>query len=139
MERQQNRDKVFSALINSLRKDKSKTNILKISELGLVQMTRKRTCENLTRTLEEPCSYCDGKGFLKSRSTMCYEVIRAIQREISNASTHQISVILHPDVADFMMDMEHAMIEQLESRFQKQIVISANPGFHQEQYEIQTT
>jgi len=139
MERQQNRDKVFSALINALRKDKSKTNILKISELGLVQMTRKRTHENLTRTLEEPCSYCDGKGFLKSRSTMCYEVIRAIQREISNASTHQISVILHPDVADFMMDMEHAMIEQLESRFQKQIVISANPGFHQEQYEIQTT
>lgn len=138
MDRQQDRDKVFTALMNALKKDKSKTNILKISELGLVQMTRKRTRENLTRLLEEPCPYCDGKGFLKSRTTMCYEVIRAIQREISNASAHQITVLVHPDVADFLMEMEHSMIEKLENQHQKRIIINANQGFHQEQYEIQS-
>ncbi|MBW2147072.1 MAG: Rne/Rng family ribonuclease [Deltaproteobacteria bacterium] len=138
MERQQDRDKVFNALINALQKDKSKTNILKISELGLVQMTRKRTRENLTQTLGEPCSYCDGEGYLKSRTTMGYEVIRAIQREISDASTHKIYVRVHPDVADFLLDMEHEMIEQLERRFEKRITINANSGFHQEQYDIRS-
>ncbi len=138
MERQQDRDKVFNALINALRKDKNKTNILKISELGLVQMTRKRTRENIIQRLGEPCSYCDGKGFLKSRTTIAYEVIRAILREISYTSAHQIYVQVHPNVADFLMDMERGMIEQMENSFNKRIIINANSNFHQEQYEIRS-
>ena len=67
MEKKNDREKVFNALREALKRDKSKTNVLKMSELGLIEMTRKRTKENIGRVLCEPCFYCDGKGFLKSK------------------------------------------------------------------------
>src|SRR4030043_2306045 len=82
MEKESSREKVFQALTEALKKDKSKTNILKISELGLVEMTRKRTRESLGRILSERCFYCEGRGFLKSRSAICQEILREIQRDI---------------------------------------------------------
>ena len=85
MDRSADREKVTNALQEALKKDKQKTNILKISELGLVQMTRKRTRESLTRTLCQQCPYCEGKGFIKSQTTVCYEILRALSREMAAA------------------------------------------------------
>ena len=76
MEREAHREKVYNDLEESLKADKAKTHVLKISELGLVEMTRKRIRESLGRTLCEPCFYCDGKGYLKSKTTICYEIYR---------------------------------------------------------------
>ncbi len=74
MAKKSNQEKVFNAFMEALKKDRSKTNILPISEMGLIQMTRKRTRKPLTQLLCEPCFYCDGEGYLLSRRSICYNI-----------------------------------------------------------------
>ncbi len=136
MEKESSRDKVFQALTEALKKDKSKTNILKISEFGLVEMTRKRTRESLGRILSERCFYCEGRGFLKSRSTICQEVLREIQRDIRDLRGGNIWVEVHPNVANLLYDEARGELEKLEKRFNKRILVSGKNEFHLEQYEI---
>jgi ribonuclease G len=136
MEKESSREKVFQALTEALKKDKSKTNILKISELGLVEMTRKRTRESLGRILSERCFYCEGRGFLKSRSTICQEILREIQRDIRDLRGENILVDVHPNVANYLYDEARAEIEKLERRYSKRITITGKNDFHIEQYEI---
>ena len=136
MEKELHREKVHSALEEALKSDKSKTNILKISELGLVEMTRKRVRESIGRTLCESCPYCEGKGYVKSRTTMVYEIFREMRREIREMPGYRITLQVNPDVAAILLDEERHGIEELERRFQKQVTITARPGYHLEQYDI---
>ncbi len=136
MEKELHREKVHSALEEALKSDKSKTNILKISELGLVEMTRKRVRESIGRTLCEPCPYCEGKGYVKSRTTMVYEIFRELRREIRDLPGDRLTLQVNPDIAALLFDEERPGIEELEQRFGKQIAVTARPGFHLEQYEI---
>jgi ribonuclease G len=136
MEKEAHREKVHSALEEALRGDRAKTNILKISELGLVEMTRKRVRENLTRTLCEPCPYCEGKGYVKSRATMVYDIFRQLRREIANLSGEQVTLLVHPDIASFICDEERGEIDDLECQFSKQIAITARFDYHIEQFDI---
>ena len=136
MEKEAHREKVHSALEEALKNDKSKTNILKISELGLVEMTRKRVRESIGRTLCEPCPYCEGKGYVKSRTTMVYEIFRELRRELRGLPGYRVTLLTHPDIAALLSDEEHQGIEELERRFEKQISINARTGFHLEQFEV---
>jgi ribonuclease G len=136
MEKETHREKVHTALEEALLNDKSKTNILKISELGLVEMTRKRVRESIGRTLCESCPYCEGKGYVKSPPTMAYEILRELEREIQNSGTLSLTLLVHPDIAAFLYDEEYLGIENLELRYNKQINIRARQGYHLEQYEI---
>lgn len=137
MEKEVNREKVFNALKDALKKDKSKTNILKISELGLVQMTRKRTRECISRILCEPCSYCEGKGFIKSKKTICYEIFREIRRECAhNGLNGDIMVMVNMDIARMFLDEESSGLERLEAALKRRIIVKASEKFHQEQYEL---
>ena len=136
MEKEVNREKVFTALEEALKADKSKTNILKISELGLVEMTRKRVRESLGRLLCEPCPYCEGRGYVKSKLTICHELFRELRREMLDIRGSKVMLTVHPQVADLLYDEERKGLEELEKRFKKNITIRAKPGFHQEQFEI---
>jgi ribonuclease G len=136
MEKEVNREKVFTALEEALKSDKSKTNILKISELGLVEMTRKRVRESLGRMLCEPCPYCEGRGYVKSKLTICHELFRELRREMLDIRGSKVMLTVHPQVADLLYDEERKGLEELEKRFKKNITIRAKPGFHQEQFEI---
>ena len=138
MEKEGGRERVFQSLYEALKKDRAKTNILRISELGLVEMTRKRTRENLSRILCEPCSYCEGKGVIKSKTTLCFEIFREIRREAMNVPSNMIIVSLHPEVADFLYDEERYAIEELEDKLKKKIIIKVRSSFHQEEYEIES-
>ncbi|MBW2552732.1 MAG: Rne/Rng family ribonuclease [Deltaproteobacteria bacterium] len=138
MEREGGRERVFQTLYEALKKDRAKTNILRISELGLVEMTRKRTRENLSRILCESCSYCEGKGVIKSKTTLCFEIFREIRREAMNVPSNMIIVSLHPEVADFLYDEERYAIEELEDKLKKKIIIKVRSSFHQEEYEIES-
>ena len=138
MEREGGRERVFQTLYEALRKDRAKTNILRISELGLVEMTRKRTRENLSRILCETCCYCEGKGVIKSKTTLCFEIFREIRREAMNVPSNMIIVSLHPEVADFLYDEERYAIEELEDKLKKKIIIKVRSSFHQEEYEIES-
>ncbi len=136
MEKEVNRDKVFNALEEALKSDKSKTNIQKISELGLVEMTRKRVRESIGRMMCEPCPYCEGRGYIKSKTTVCHEIFRELRREMLDIRGSKAMVSVHPQVADLLYDEERRGLEELEKRFKKRITVRAKPGFHQEQFEI---
>jgi len=136
MDRPADREKVSQALADALRKDKQKTNILKISELGLVQMTRKRTRESLTRTLCEQCPYCEGKGFLKSQTTVGYEILRAITRFISDDNSPHIRVTAHPDIVKLLFEQESDQLEAMQKNNNVTISLNPDPNLYQEQYEI---
>jgi ribonuclease G len=136
MERDGDREKVYLALEEALRKDRTKTNILKISELGLVEMTRKRTRESVARILCEPCTYCDGAGYVKSKTTVCYDIFREVERVASGLAGATIMVDVNPEVADLLYDEERTGIEYLERKLNKKILIKAKDGLHQDQFEI---
>ena len=135
MESAQNREKVFNALQDALSGDKSKTNILKISELGLVEMTRKRTHEDLIRYLTEACPHCDGRGYTKSRRTVAFEIFREIEKE-AVSQTQNIVVFAAPGVVSLLSKEEARHVGLLEKRFGKTILIKQDPAFHTEQFEV---
>jgi ribonuclease G len=136
MEREGDREKVYQVLEEATKKDRQKTNIFKISELGLVEMTRKRTRENISRILGEPCSYCEGSGLIKSKTTVCYEIFREIERTASELGGHNIVVEVNPEVADLLYEEERVGVDELEKKLRKKIVIKGKAGFHQEQFNI---
>lgn len=137
MANQANRERVYQMLDEELKKDKTKTTILKMSELGLVEMTRKRARENLYQAMCEPCSYCEGKGYLKSRATVCYEIFREIKKAGEGLRGKRVNLFVNPEVADLLFDEERDGVEELERRFSVQIEITVNNSFHQEQFEVE--
>jgi len=136
MEEEANRDKVWRALHEALKSDRAKSNVLKISELGLVEMTRKRVRESLEQQLTQACPYCEGKGHIKSLVTICHDVLREIRRQAGRLPGGRIIVCVHPEAADLLASSEAEYIVELEHRFGKDIVVKARPGFHVEQFEI---
>jgi ribonuclease G len=136
MEKEGNREKVCNALKDAMHKDKSKTNILHMSELGLIEMTRKRTRESVGQVLCEPCFYCDGESYLKSRQTVCYEILRELEREKRDLYGQSIMVLAHPEVAARFCDEDRAPLERVEEALHASIMVKGDPGFHMEQYEI---
>jgi ribonuclease G len=133
----QNRDRVYQTLEDELKKDKTKTTILKMSELGLVEMTRKRARENLNQVLCEACPYCEGKGYLKSRGTVCYDIFREIRRNREGLGGRRVYLFVNPEVADLLFDEERDGVEELERELELKIEITVNNSFHQEQFEVE--
>jgi ribonuclease G len=137
MEKKSNREKVFTTLKEALTKDKAKTHVLKMSELGLIEMTRKRTRENLNRFLSEPCFYCEGRGSLKTKRTICYEILRDLERETTmTGQAPQILVHAHPDIARVLKEEEQQSVIDLERRINRRVIILEKENLHIEQYEI---
>ena len=137
MEKASNRDRVNKALEKILEKDKARTNVLKISELGLVEMTRKRVQEDLVRSISESCAYCSGTGHTLSRHTITYDILREIKREVARSkSKDSVYVNANPDVADLMYGEELESVESLETEAKKRIVVRAMGHYHLERYEV---
>ncbi len=137
MEKQSNRDRVNKRLEAVIKKDRARTNVLKISELGLVEMTRKRVQEDLVRSISEPCHYCSGTGHTKSPHTVVYDILREIRRETTRAKNKEtIYVNANPGVADLMYGEELESVESLETDIKKRIVVRALGHYHLERYEV---
>ena len=136
MERPEDREKVYSALSRALQKDRAKTNVLKISALGLVEMTRKRVRESLGRSLTEPCFYCQGRGTLKSKTTISYEIFRELLRLSDSFNTPTIQIYAHPAVVEILYGREREVVQSLEELLNKRIVIRAKETLHLEKFTI---
>jgi ribonuclease G len=136
MEKKSNQEKVFNALTEALKKDRSKTHVLPISELGLIQMTRKRIRKPLTRLLCEPCFYCDGEGYLISKQTICYNIYREILRESKDMIGVKISLRVNPEIAELLYGEESHIIVSAERIIGKQIVIYPDTKLHMEEFDI---
>ncbi|MEN8264887.1 MAG: Rne/Rng family ribonuclease [Nitrospirota bacterium] len=138
MEKEENRQKLFSVFQEAMDKDRAKSTILEVSELGLIQMTRKRVRESLERVLCEPCAYCDGKGFIKSPATVCYEIFMELRRIAQTNKNSKILITANPQVADLIYDDEREGIEEIERENKFKIIVKADKDFHQEYYEVAT-
>ncbi|HXJ21926.1 MAG TPA: Rne/Rng family ribonuclease [Polyangia bacterium] len=138
MDRPHNRDKVTRSFNEFLRKDRNKAAVTRISELGLIEMTRKRTRESLLHTLTEPCSACEGKGYTKSRRTVTYELFRELRRQGDLVEGDTVLVEVHPEVAQVLATTDRPFLEEMEKRLQKRIVVKARGSFHMEDFEIRS-
>lgn len=136
MEKQQNRDKVFKSLQEALGRDKAKTNVLRISELGLVEMTRKRVRESLGRVLHEDCGYCNGQGSVKSATTVAYEIFRELRRSGPAYKDPTLVVQCQTEVSNVLQGEERDELRHLMDRYNKTIQVRAQQQYHREQYDI---
>jgi ribonuclease G len=136
MERKTNQEKVYNSLVEALKKDKSKTNVLPMSDMGLIQMTRKRVVKSLNRMLCEPCFYCDGEGSLLSKPTICNNIYREVFRLCQDVTGDRISLRVHPEIADLLLGEANDIIISLEKQLQRQVVVYPVAEFHIEEFNI---
>lgn len=136
MESSGNREKVYRALQDALRADKSRTNILKISELGLVEMTRKRTRENLVQTLCEPCSYCEGRAYVLSPESVAFRALRELRKHVPRLKGRSIALTVNPHVAEELLTHAKAALAKVGDEIGVPVEIRARPGLHQELFEL---
>jgi len=127
---------VHRMLEKMLERDHAKTKITGVSELGLVEMTRKRTTESLGQVLCEPCPVCDGRGFLKTGETVCYEIFREILRVNRAYEAESYLVMASQQVVDRLLDEESDNVADLESFIGKSIRFQVEPFYSQEQYDV---
>jgi ribonuclease G len=139
MEKKSNQEKVFNALSEAFAKDRSKTHILPMSEMGLIQMTRKRIRKPLTRQLCEPCFYCEGEGHLLSGQSLCYAIHREILRNSSDMIGSGLTLRVNPQIAELLHGEENHLITSLENRLNKQITIYPDNHFHLEEFDLLET
>jgi ribonuclease G len=136
MQDQEHQRQVLRALEKALEKDHAKTRITGVSELGLVEMARKRTRESLGQMLCEACPVCAGRGQVKSAETVCYEIFREILRESRSYDNQKFLVLAAPLVVDRLLDEEAAYVADLEAFIGRTIEFQVESLFTQEQYDI---
>lgn len=136
MEDSEHQRQVHRMLEKMLERDHAKTKITGVSELGLVEMTRKRTTESLGQILCEPCPICDGRGFLKTSETVCYEIFREILRVNRAYDTESYLVMASQSVVDRLLDEESDNVADLETFIEKTIRFQVEPFYSQEQYDV---
>lgn len=138
MEKESHREKILSVLSEELQKDRARTNVVSMSPLGLVEMTRKRIRPSLIRTLCEPCDYCDGKGYNKKKSTIANEIFRELERDLPQIENKKNSVVVHchQEVVDWIYEVEGETLSFIEAKLGKSVAFKIEPTYHIEQYEI---
>ena len=136
MDNQEHRTAVYSALQKELLKDKVKMSISAISNLGLIEMTRKRTRESLERVLCEPCDVCQGRGSVKTAETISFEVFREITRMAKQFEAKNYRVIASESVASYILDEASNRVVDLEVFLNKNIRFQAESGYFVEQFDV---
>jgi ribonuclease G len=136
MQEEEHRRQVLNSLETSLAGDHAKNQIMEVSSLGLVEMTRKRTRESLERLLCEPCPTCDGRGFLKTPETVCHEVVREILRQHRQFDFQELMVLSHPEVIERLLDEESASLAELEELTGKPIRLQTENMYAQDQFDV---
>ncbi len=136
MTKDEHKRQVLRTLEKALAKDHAKTSISEVSSLGLVEMTRKRTRESLEHILCEPCPSCDGRGYLKSIDTVCYEIFREITRSARAYEPKKFLVVACEKVVEKLTEEESSSIAELEDFVGCPIQFQIEPMYIQEQYDV---
>ncbi|SCC92938.1 ribonuclease G [Thiomonas sp. X19] len=132
----QHRAAVLDELKKSLARDRVKVSVNGFSQLGLVEMTRKRTRESLAHQLCEPCPICAGQGQVKTARTACYDILREILREAKQFSPREFRIVASNAVVDLFLEEESAHLAELSDFIGKPIALQVEPGYVQHQFDI---
>lgn len=135
MESMRHRREVLSVLERALKRDRAKINILPVSTLGLVEMTRQKMRKGIESVLYQTCFYCGGRGQVKSSLTMSIFALRKIKKLLKETKQRQINLIVHPNVANHILG-DKKLLNDLENKFRVRIAITVNPDFHIEDIKI---
>ncbi|HUO64556.1 MAG TPA: ribonuclease E/G, partial [Terriglobales bacterium] len=136
MERAEHRDQVFQALMKALADDKARTNVLEISELGVVEMTRKRVRQGLQSLLTSACPTCKGSGTVKSDQTLTAEIFRKVQAGVREWSGRDVLIRVNPEMAHHLEAEEREGLERLQELIGSKVVIQGVPSYQREQYDF---
>jgi ribonuclease G len=136
MEDKKNRQKVYQAVEQELRKDRSPSKALQVSDFGLVIITRKRVKQSLERVLTEPCPYCAGTGVIKSSSTICYEILAEVKKVGPDLNGHRVLLRVNPDIARALREEESAVLSDLRQSLGRDVTVKADYQLHHEQFDV---
>ncbi len=136
MLREDHQQAVLAELRKQLQRDRTRTTVSGFTQLGLVEMTRKRTRESLAHMLCEPCPTCQGRGQVKTARSVCYDILREILREARQFSPREFRVVASATVVEMLLDEESVHLAGLSEFVGKPISLSAEPSMNPEQYDI---
>jgi len=136
MEEKKNRQKVFQEVEKELRKDRSPSKALQVSDFGLVIVTRKRVKQSLERLLTEPCPYCSGSGLIKSSSTICHEILSDVQKIVSELDGQSVILRVNPDIARALKEEESATFRELQRAVGRPVTLKPDAHLHHEQFDV---
>lgn len=136
MEDEEHKRQVMRVFEKSLDKDRAKSQVCDVSPLGLVEMTRKRTRESLEHILCESCLTCNGRGYIKTAETVCFELFREIMREARQYETNELLVLASQPVVDLLLDEESTSLAELEDYIGKTIKLQVESLYSQEQFDV---
>jgi len=136
MEEKKNRLKVFQTVEQELRKDRSPSKALQVSDFGLVIITRKRVKQSLERVLTEPCPYCAGSAVIKSASTICYEILSEVKKISGDLNGQSLVLRVNPDIARAFRDEERAVFKDLKQSLGRDIALRPDAQLHHEQFDL---
>ncbi|HNX68755.1 MAG TPA: Rne/Rng family ribonuclease [Candidatus Omnitrophota bacterium] len=136
MEQGQHRRNLFNTFKEAVSKDRAKTHLVQVSELGLIQMTRQRIRPSLESAVYDTCPYCEGKGMVKSNATMAIQVIRELRKALSDSRDRIVNAYVHPDVAERLLQQEKKALRYLEQSTGSRISVYSEPTAHREDVNI---
>jgi ribonuclease G len=126
---------VFKAMLDHTRRDKAKTQILPISQFGLMEMTRQRLHESLSDAMYEPCPQCKGHGQIKTPLTMSVELQRRLNSVLVRLPENErdVLVVIHPDVMQRLRTSDDKILVDLERKYLARLTFRTDPTFNREQ------
>ena len=125
-----NKSALIDTLSEALKQDHAKTSISDVSELGLIEMTRKRVKHNIVKALSQPCPYCEGSGLVRSVTTVTFDILRKLQSLFCHTKEKHIVLQVHPDVARRLETEYKEILEQVAHQFDREICTESCPDFH---------
>jgi ribonuclease G len=139
MEEKKNRQKVAQALEQELRRDRSPSKAVQVSDFGLIIITRKRVKQSLERVMTEPCPYCSGTGTIKSSSTICYEILDEVRKLGADIEGPGLVLRVNPDIARALKQEEAAVLHELQEALGKTVTVKPDAYLHHEQFDVMAT
>jgi ribonuclease G len=138
MKHRKDQQAVYQHIKDRLKRDKARTHVLPISQLGLLEMTRQRANESLASSIFIPCPHCSGKGMIKSPMTMSVELQRALHAVMRKhqEAVHEIRVTVHPDLLNRLRTDDEEHLVEIERRYAGRLAFRADPTYHQEKFVI---
>ena len=137
MAMEEHRRQLFRAIVDHFRRDKAKTNILSISEIGIVEMTRQRMRQDPESVSYQPCPYCQGRGSIKSVETVAIHALREAKKFFSQMGKNSEAILsVHPDVAVYLLRDNRRVLNMLERNFNARIILCEDPKLHLEDVKM---
>ena len=136
MEERKNRQKVYQLFEREIRRDRSPSKAVQVSEFGLVITTRKRVKQSLERQLTDPCPYCSGSAVVKSTSTICFEILAELRKVSGDLNGHRIQLRVNPDVARALKSEERGVLKEIERTLDREVTLRPDAILHHEQFDV---